>query len=148
MFCLLLTDTKILVKMYTSMKTAVYTSCKFRITNRNPIVLINQNNAAIINEFPKKAVTFFENPLTASLKPVYIRHATLSSPTWHETLILFDLNNLAIAISSTLFDFKCSCGFIPLYDVASKNINCPFAAESEVNFDLRTSISGSSVSKI
>ena len=43
-------------------------------TNRNPKVVVIQNNMAVINELPKKAITFFEKPLTASLNPLYMRH--------------------------------------------------------------------------
>ena len=51
-----------------------------RYTTIIPAVVINQNINAKMNEFPKKEIMFFENPLAASLKPVYILQETLSSP--------------------------------------------------------------------
>ena len=71
-------------------------------TNKNPNVVTNQKNNATLNELPKKAVTFFENPFTASLNPLYIRHCIVSLPTKQAIRICFFLKNWAMAISSTL----------------------------------------------
>lgn len=69
MFCLLISEMKILAIRMVNKNKITSVEPKLKITTRKPNVVINQNRKATINEFPKKVVTFFEKPLTASLNP-------------------------------------------------------------------------------
>ena len=72
------------------------------MTARNPKVVISQNIVARKNEFPKKAMTFFEKPSKAPLKPVYILQLIASSPVRQAILIFFFFMSLEMEMSSTL----------------------------------------------
>ena len=72
---------------------------------RNPNEVTSQNNNAVRKEPPKNSITFFENPFTESVNPVYIRHLILSSPNRQAITIPCFLNSRAMAISSILCVF-------------------------------------------
>lgn len=97
---------------------------------------------------PKNSMIFFENPLTASSRFSYIVHFTSPFP---KTVAIFRsslLYVLAMAISSTAHIRNLLWGSCCRYYSASKNINCPLAADIETKGDIRTVRMGSRVNNI